>query len=39
MITIVTTISADGAQFPSLHSGFFSLEGYVKVWATISSSR
>ena len=28
-ITIVTTISAEGAEFPSLHSGFFSLEGYV----------
>lgn len=30
MITIVTTISEDGAQFPSLHNGFFSLEGYVQ---------
>ena len=28
-ITIVTTLSDDGAQFPSLHNGFFSLEGYV----------
>ena len=28
-ITIVTTLSAEGAEFPSLHSGFFSLEGYV----------
>ena len=28
-ITIVTTLSDDGAQFPSLHNGFYSLEGYV----------
>lgn len=28
-ITIVTTLSDDGAQFPSLHNGFFSLEDYV----------
>lgn len=28
-ITIVTALSDDGAQFPSLHNGFFSLEGYV----------
>ena len=28
-ITIVTTLSAEGAGFPSLHNGFFSLEGYV----------
>ena len=28
-ITIVITLSDDGAQFPSLHNGFFSLEGYV----------
>ena len=28
-ITIVTTLSEDGAQFPSLHNGFYSLEGYV----------
>ena len=30
MITIVTTLSEDGAQFPSLHNGFFTLEGYVQ---------
>lgn len=29
-ISIVTTLSAEGAQFPSLHNGFFSLEGYVR---------
>ena len=28
-ITIVTTLSAEGAEFPSLHNGFYSLEGYV----------
>ncbi|MEF3347324.1 MSCRAMM family protein [Eggerthella lenta] len=28
-ITIVTTLSDDGAQLPSLHNGFYSLEGYV----------
>ena len=38
-ITIVTTLSDDGAQFPSLHNGFFSLEGYVTGQATISCSR
>lgn len=30
MITIVTTLSEEGAQFPSLHNGFFTLEGYVQ---------
>ena len=30
VITIVTTLSEDGAQFPSLHNGFFTLEGYVQ---------
>lgn len=29
-VSIVTTLSAEGAQFPSLHNGFFSLEGYVR---------
>lgn len=28
-ITIVTTLSAEGAEFPVLHNGFYSLEGYV----------
>lgn len=30
IVTIVTTLSEDGAQFPSLHNGFFTLEGYVQ---------
>ena len=29
-ISIITTLSAEGAQFPSLGNGFFSLEGYVR---------